>query len=429
MGTYTEFYIADYPVFSSKSYVSSEVMTLFRESDKKVYQRKLKARNEVTWGQTYAEDEEIETAIEYRALVKHVQMRMNIMGFTINRVRKEFEESKADKLNELKTYAEEDYPTEGLWDDEIKVLENNGFQDFLAAYKKILESGVGTFKYLDKFPKSSDLIKYILRNDEILLGFPCIDYRCVFRVLLEIAPDDSFAVQDITDVVYSGYYDEKDPVCNLALKELKGDYPANSKIIILTEGTTDTEVLEPSLKLLYPHLCEYYSFMDFGVKPPGGVGPLMNAVKSFAGAGIENRIIALFDNDTAAFSAVESLKDIDIPSNILVTHYPDTDLGKNFPAQGPTGLVHQNVNGLAGSIELYFGADVLNKNGELTPIQWKGFDERIGKYQGEILHKDELKKKFLTKLKICQKDPSRITQEDWSEIDQIFKHIFNLFNS
>lgn len=157
MGTYTEFYIADYPVFSSKSYVSSEVMTLFRESDKKVYQRKLKARNEVTWGQTYAEDEEIETAIEYRALVKHVRMRMDIMGFTINRIRKEFEEAKADKLNQLKTYAEEDYPTEGLWDDEIKVLENNGFQDFLAAYKKILESGVGTFEYLDKFPASSDL--------------------------------------------------------------------------------------------------------------------------------------------------------------------------------------------------------------------------------------------------------------------------------
>lgn len=210
-------------------------------------------------------------------------------------------------------------------------------------------------------------------------------------------------MQDITDVVYSGYYDEKDLVCNMALKELKKDYPANSKIIILTEGTTDTEVLEPSLKLLYPHLCEYYSFMDFGVKPPGGVGLLMNAVKSFVGAGIENRIIALFDNDTAAFSAVESLKDIDILSNILVTHYADTDLGKNFPTQGPTGLVHQNLNGLAGSIELYFGADVLNKNGKLTPIQWKGFDERIEKYQGEILHKDELKKNSLPNLKFVRK--------------------------
>ena len=136
-------------------------------------------------------------------------------------------------------------------------------------------------------------------------------------------PDDSLVVQDITDLVGSGYYDEKDPVCDLALKNLKGDYPANSKIIILTEGTTDTDVLEPSLKLLYPHLCEYYSFMDFGLKPQGGAGHLMNIVKSFAGAGIENKIIALFDNDTAAHSTVKSLKKIDIPSNIRIAHYPN----------------------------------------------------------------------------------------------------------
>ena len=92
-------------------------------------------------------------------------------------------------------------------------------------------------------------------------------------------------------------------------------------------------------------------------------------------------------------------------------------------------MVHQNINGLAGSIELYFGVDVLEKDGDLTPIQWKGYNEAIGKYQGEVLHKDELKKGFLTKLKNCQDDPSCVKPEYWNEIDQIFTHIFNLFDT
>lgn len=165
------------------------------------------------------------------------------------------------------------------------------------------------------------------------------------------------------------------------------------------------------------------------MKPQGGVGHLMNVVKSFAGAGIENKIIALFDNDTAAYSTIESLKHIDIPSNIKVTHYPDIDLANHYPTYGPSGLTRENINRLAGSIELYFGVDVLKENGDLTPIQWKGYDERIGKYQGEILHKNELKTHFITKLKDCQNDQSRIIKEDWKEIDQIFKHLFTLFDT
>jgi hypothetical protein len=35
-----------------------------------------------------------------------------------------------------------------------------------------------------------------------------------------------------------------------------------------------------------------------------------------------------------------------------------------------------NVNGLACSIEMYFGVDVLTRNNELIPIQWKGFEEK-----------------------------------------------------
>jgi hypothetical protein len=47
-----------------------------------------------------------------------------------------------------------------------------------------------------------------------------------------------------------------------------------------------------------------------------------------------------------------------------------------------------NINGSAAGIELYLGADVLcGENGALMPIQWKGFEASLGRYQGEIADK------------------------------------------
>jgi hypothetical protein len=427
MSSYGALYIADYPVFSSRNYVLPDVMTLFRENDKRIYERKVSDRNPIEWGHIESGEGEIETAVEYHTPIKHVLQRLEVMGFTLRRVKKEFEAEKAAELNKIKEWSEDD--DHNLWSDDIEVLETNTFDNYLEAFQSILASMVNTVHYLEKFPDASKLIKYILKDGgEFHWGFPCLDIRCFIRALLEVAPNESIMVQDITELVNAGYYDQKDDVCELAFQELNKDYPINSKIIVLTEGLTDIEVLEPSLKLLYPHLYEYYSFMDFGVHMPGGVGSLINAVKSFAGAGIKNRIVALFDNDTAAFSAVDTLKNIKIPRNIVIRHYPDIELARSYPALGPSGLIHQDINSLACSVELYFGNDVLEINGHLTPIQWKGYDERLGRYQGEIMHKSELKDRFLEKLSRCQSDPIAINGADWNGVNSILMHIFEAFN-
>ena len=429
MGSYCELYIADYPVFSSKSYADPAVMTLFRESDKAVYERKVGDRNPVEWGHIEG-GEELETVVEYRAQVEHVKQRLNIMGFTLNRVQREFENSKSAEVDMLREFGGYNNPKiiSGLWEKKIALLESSTIEDYLRAFRTILESKVHPLYYLKRFPKSSKLVKHILNeHEEFCWSFPCTDARCFFRALVEIADEGSFVVQDLTEVVNAGYYDKDDEVCSLALQELIGDYSINSKIIVLTEGTTDKEVLEASLKLLYPHLYEYYSFMDFGMRPPGGVGPLVNAVKSFAAAGIENRVIALFDNDTAAVSAVKSLKGISIPKNIVIRHYPDIELARNYPTLGPNGLIHQDINGLACSIEIYFGEDVLKSDGSLTPIQWKNHDERLDQYHGEIMHKSRLKELFMEKLGNSQRDPRTIDRKSWSGINSIMLRIFDAF--
>ncbi len=79
-----------------------------------------------------------------------------------------------------------------------------------------------------------------------------------------------------------------------------------------------------------------------------------------------------------------------------------------------------NVNGLAGSIELYLGDDVLtSEDGNQIPVQWKGYVQSLRKYQGEIISKSEVQNKFIEKLKICENDPSMIEKFDWTGISAI----------
>ena len=232
-------------------------------------------------------------------------------------------------------------------------------------------------------------------------------------------------------MVNSGYNDVRSSIAKSARDELTLDYPLNTKVIILTEGVTDRRALEASLRLLYPHLAEYYAFMDFdGANAPGGAGQLVNTVKAFAGAGIANRVIALFDNDTAASSALRGLGGVNLPSSVRVLKYPAIGIASQYPTTGPSGSVQMNVNGSAGSLEIYFGEDVLRlSDGSLTPVHWRGFDSAVRAYQGELESKAALQEKFGQKLAAARADLKLIKTQDWSGIRAILDMVRHAFEN
>src|SRR6185369_15919500 len=207
-------------------------------------------------------------------------------------------------------------------------------------------------------------------------------------------------------------------------------YASSAKTIILTEGRTDSRFISESLKLLYPHLAEYFSFMDFeNARVSGGAGNLANLVKAFAGAGIVNKTIAIFDNDTAGDAAMLTLRSVTLPDSIRVLRLPDSEFLLTYPTIGPSGATPMNVNGRAASIELYLGADVLrDENGELLPVQWTGYEPALQKYQGEVLFKDRIRERFDSRLDACLRDPDRVKLTDWSGIRQILQMLFSAFH-
>ena len=67
-----------------------------------------------------------------------------------------------------------------------------------------------------------------------------------------------------------------------------------SKTVILTEGSTDARVISEAMKLLYPHMVKFYSFIDFSTYVvQGSTNYLTHYLKAFIAAGIRNRIIGL----------------------------------------------------------------------------------------------------------------------------------------
>ncbi len=132
---------------------------------------------------------------------------------------------------------------------------------------------------------------------------------------------------------------------------------------------------------------------------------------------------------TAAEAAIQSLSTITLPDNIVVRKYPDIKLANSYPTLGPTGVVSMNVNGLTGSIELYLGDDVLRyANGNLTPVQWRGYYSGLRQYQGEILDKTELQNKFKQKLEACEADPTQVVEYDWTGVRAILDVMRSAFN-
>ena len=99
------------------------------------------------------------------------------------------------------------------------------------------------------------------------------------------------------------------------------------------------------------------------------------------------------------------------------------------------------VTGYYGSVEIeecadlrpvrqlhYFGDDVLSQSGTLTPVQWKGFNQNLSQYHGEVLHKSDIQRAFQEKVRRCRANPEAMESADWAGLRLIWEHIIQAFD-
>jgi hypothetical protein len=390
---------------SWKDGVDPAIMVLFSESEKQC------TRDPVPPEAKIALDEGEEWPfyeVQYRSTVQVIKKRLEFFGFTLDVAHRAFEIAKQEEIKDIQRSIK-------VWLDRADSLE--AAHSIIARYRRGLElvssadfdSWMEAIREAYRSPLSdypneirtlADYFQPVLRATGDARFPGSVDPRFRLRLELEAATTDQ-VVLDISELVNDGeYYSISSPMTEYARDELPSSERERCHMVILTEGSTDQFYLERAFALFHPELTNYVSFLDFdGWNVPGGASFLESMIRSFIAAGIKDRIVAIFDNDTAGFASHQRLAQLALPSNIRVLRYPDIDLAKSYPTLGPSGTVVMDVNGLAASIELYLGEDIIrNGEGDLIPIQWKGYDSSLTRYQGEITDKRGCWKRFSEKL-------------------------------
>jgi hypothetical protein len=251
-------------------------------------------------------------------------------------------------------------------------------------YQRLIEVNInkGTKTYEDcDNPYSSNFEEFIRSCD---FTIPNQKEECLLWSIFDSLDSGIEITYDLTSIIESGWITQK-PEKELDIQ----------KIIVLTEGRTDSEFIRKGIDLFYPYLSMRYHFMDFeNSNYETSASRLVQTIKAFVGSGIKNKIIALFDSDTAGIKEINNLKKTRLPSNIKVFKYPVNELALNYPTQGPNGLFFMDVNGSGCSIEMYLGKKALSSEDGLLPVQWKGYDSKLQQYQGEVSDKTLIQKTF-----------------------------------
>ncbi len=388
MGSFSQITFADYPIFDNKNWYYQEIVNLiFLPEDFIIEKRKYSTRNHLVWGDAYEKEKGNFEFKGYQQTVNVCKQRLEIYGASSKKAKSNF--------NKAKKVAKQ----EGFYSFSLSDLT---YEKYLVEIRSIIESKEKTYDQLNINLRDS------LISGELGIYGQSIDSH-LFSIL-SVLPDTAIVEYDLTDVISGGWVD---------ISQAKSvDY---EKIIILTEGKTDVEFISKSIEKLFPHLKDYYHFIDFDeYKVESSASALVKLITSFAAANVKHPIIALFDNDTAGLVEMKKLTSKPLPPNIRILKYPDIALAKKYPTVGPTGNKKMNINRYACSIEMYFGVDVLTKDNKLIPVQWKGFNDKEKKYQGEISAKDYVQEKFREKLK-------RATMQETTELKELLNEIFNAY--
>jgi hypothetical protein len=341
------------------------------------------------------QDDDHLTEYRYEATVEVIRDRLEIMGYTSAQWREELEEFSQLKLaetEELISEAEDEgRPT-------LKAL-----RTALILKRSTPERWINTLMAMlwnrwggRPSARSWALEKALSDGDYCPIQIPFVDTLSLLRAAIDLHEDTETVRFEFNNAVWREDVDPATAFTQNAKKSLFGRAQAVEKVVVLTEGKADSRILRSSLERLYPHLKHMYSFLDHSAfKAQGGTGELERLARGFAGAGISNRIVVLFDNDTAGVAAAQRLRKAGLPGNFRILTLPELEMARSYPTIGPTGPAVADINGKACGIELYCGRSALTgEHGELCPVQWTGYDSGMKRYQGEPLEKEKIKERF-----------------------------------
>jgi len=214
------------------------------------------------------------------------------------------------------------------------------------------------------------------------------------------------------DVVENGWVAERDLFKHLV---------DGQRYLLVTEGSSDSHILQRSFEILKPDIADFFYFVDMSENYPfTGTGNIVRFCQGLAKIRIQNRVVVVLDNDAAGNAALSRLQALGLPRNMKAIVLPSLASFDAFPTVGPSGADVEPVNGKAVSVEMFL--DLSHQTDDPAMVRWTSFDRSSGIYQGELVDKERYSNHFLTK-------GWRDRQYDKSKLEVLLAHIVTVASS
>lgn len=328
----------------------------------------------------YYANNEVEYKNGFSKNIKSIKRRLNLLGYNLNQIE--------DMFNEELGYVNQLYETSLpiKFNDYYNVLKNININNIdMTSEEYEYEYDLGEYVRKCVMGEIKELVK--ISDDDVYTISAFLENLSPYitlRILSENKNNlDLDLIWRVSDVVENGWILEKDIIPQLTTKE---------KILIVTEGSSDTDIIQKCINLLYDDISDFFEFIDMEQNYPfTGTGNLKNFIKGLSKISILNNILVILDNDTAGLSVYNDIKEIILPKNLKVITLPNHVEFDNFKCKGPQGDSLENINGKAVSIECFLDHNLIDEN---IYVRWTGFNDKLTQYQGNIEPKNLLVQSF-----------------------------------
>lgn len=377
----------------SKNHRGIDHGSLFQEPDRKPL------RSDQLDYDYYESEDEGPTSAEmaFTRPLKDVVPRLELLGFNLNRVRREYERIVESWREEMRSLSDDD--TKPLPD----LMSFAEFRQF--AIEHALESLDDTLvsdangenaeeirgrfadTAVDRIPnyRSYDVNAY---SEQSFFGglVNILHPYSVMRLLAEgKANETASVIWQYGPLVSAGWTTAQEFVPGARRTET---------FLIATEGSSDVHILKHALALLRPGIADFFRFIDVSERHPfSGTGNLVKFAEGLAKIDVQNQTVFLFDNDAEGLDAHQQLSRLTLPINMRGTMLPELDAFRAFPAQGPEGLRKADINRRAAAIECYL--DLNGGDYTSAKVLWTNYKKTLGVYQGALEYKESYVKEFL----------------------------------
>ena len=325
----------------------------------------------------------------YSRKLSSVKQRLNLLGYTLKTIKTMYnemvEECENHRLSVALSYENFSKLLKEIDVNKINTLkyavedDENGYDFGEFARRCILPEEEIHSKLFSETDEDEYNVSYDLE-----VFFENMDPYIILRLLAENPNASDLDVYwSFADVVENGWVTREEIVHPLSDSE---------KIIIVTEGSSDSYIIQKTIESIYPDISDFFKFIDMEKNYPfTGTGNLYNLCCGLMKLGVNNKIIVIFDNDTEGNEKYLKLVTMPKMDNFLITKLPDFYLFEHISTLGPQGENIENINGTAVSIECFLDFKSCNRKAK---IRWTSYNDKLNKYQGALVCKDDYIRAF-----------------------------------